>query len=105
MNRVPFILLLLGIVGVSTFTVTAQAPNEKRANFLAVLKAGQPVSIKEVAGRYEISTFEGIPGIQGYKVLETGADHLVVQDIAGVTEIHIPVYSVKAIVRVKLPQK
>ena len=41
--------------------------------------------------------------MQGYKVLEVGVDYMVVQDIAGVTEIHIPLYSIKAVIRLKVP--
>lgn len=104
MNRAAIALLLLGIVVSSTFTATGQAPAEKQPNILSVLKEGQPVSIKEVSGRYDITTLEGVPVVQGYKVLTIGSDYLVVQDISGINEIHIPVYSIKAIIRVKLPK-
>lgn len=89
--------LVLGV-----FTVSGQAPIEKQPNVLSALKEGQPVSIKEVSGRYDITTLEGVSGVQGHKVLTIGSDYLVVQDISGITEIHIPVYSIKAIIRVKL---
>ena len=104
MNRIPLILLLLVVVSFSTFSVTAQAPAERQTNILSALKEGQPVSIKEVSGRYEISTLEGVPGVLGYKVMEIGVEYLVVQDISGINEIHIPVWSIKAIIRVKLPK-
>jgi len=105
MNRITHILLLLVIIATGTLTVTAQAPAEKPRPFFSALKAGQPVSLKEVAGRYEISTLEGVPGIQGYKVLEIGSDYLVLQDISGINEFYIPVWSIKAIIKVKLPGK
>lgn len=105
MNRAAIALLLLSIVVFSTFTVSGQAPIEKQQTFLSVLKEGQPVSIKEVSGRYDITTLEGVPGVQGHKVLTIGSDYLVVQDISGIHEIHIPMWSIKAIIRVKLPQK
>jgi hypothetical protein len=101
MKSIPIILLVLGL----TFSLIAQAPTEKRSTFLDVLKVGEKVSLKEVAGRYEISLFEGIPDAQRYTVKAIEADHLVVEDITGVNELFIPVYSVRAIVRVKLPRK
>lgn len=91
--------LVLGV-----FAASAQAPIEKQPNILSVLKEGQPVSIKEVSGRYDITTMEGVPVVQGHKVLTIGSDYLVVQDISEIHEIHIPVYSIKAIIRVKLPK-
>ena len=105
MNRIIIILLLLVIAVTGTFPVTAQAPAEKQRHFLSALKKGQPVSLKEVSGRYELSTLEGVPDVQGYKVLEVEADHVVVQDISGVTETRIPLWSIKAIVRLKLPRE
>ena len=105
MNRAAIALLLFAIVVSSTFSVTAQASAEKQPNILSVLREGQPVSIKEVSGRYDITTLEGVPVVQGYKVLTIGSDYLVVQDISGINEIHIPLWSIKAIIRVKLLQK
>jgi hypothetical protein len=49
------------------------------------------------------STLQSIP-VQGYKVVEIGNDHIVVQDVTGVTEFHIPMYSSQAIVRVNVPK-
>ena len=105
MNRVPYFLILLAVMSFAAFNATGQAPAEKRNHVLSVLKEGQPASLKEVQGRYEISTIDGIPGPLGYKVIEIGADHLVIQDITGINELHIPVFSIKAIIRVKVPEK
>lgn len=104
MNRI-IILLLLVVVATGRLSVTAQAPAERKSNFLAALKRDQPVSIKEVSGRYEISTVDGAAAVQGHKVVEIGADYVIVQDISGVTEIHIPMYSIKAIIQLKFPGK
>lgn len=102
MNRI-FILLLIVVVSVGTFSVMAQAPVEKQPTFLSTLKSGQLVSLKEVAGRYEISIVEGVAAVQGHKVTKIGPDYVVVEDFTGVTEIHIPIYSIKAIVKLKMP--
>ena len=81
-----------------------QTPAEQPGTVLNVLEEVESVSIKEVARRYQINTLEGVPGVLGYKVLEIGIDHLVIQEIAGITEIHIPVYLIKAIIRLKVPE-
>ena len=71
-----------------------------RKGFLSALKEGQAVVLKEAAGRYEITLMEG-----GHKVIEIGPDYIVVEDIAGVTETRIPVYSIKSIARIKVNRK
>lgn len=103
MNRLATILLLLVVVATGLFTASAQAPAEKKSTFLSTLKTDQPVSLKEVAGRYEISIVEGVAAVQGHKVTEIGPDHIVVQDISGVTEILIPIYSIKSIIKLEMP--
>lgn len=102
MNRLTTIFLLLVCVAAS-FAASAQAPAERKSNFLAALKENQQVTLKETNGRYEISIVEGVAAVQGHKVTEIGPDYIVVQDIAGVTELHIPLFSVKAIIRLKMP--
>ena len=72
-------------------------------SFLSTLKAGQTVTLREVSGRYEISIFEGTQ--IGHKIIEIGTDYIVVEDAGGVIESTIPVYSIKAIVRIKPPKK
>ena len=91
------------LIALAAFTVSGQAP-APRQGFLSALKQGQAVSLKEVAGRFEISTFDDISGPLGYKITEVGPDYLTVVDLADVTETRIPVYSIKSIVRMKVPK-
>ena len=105
MKQPPIILLLIALFVSGAFAVTAQAPAEKRPTVLNILKVGQKVNLKDVAGRYEVSLYEEVPAIPGYTIQQIEADHLVVQDVAGINELHIPIYSLKAIIRVTLPQK
>ena len=105
MNRIAIILLLLVAAATGTFTVTAQAPAEKQHSFLSALKEGQSVSLKEVSGKYELSILDGVPSVQGHKVIEVASDYVVIQDIAGIAENRIPVYSIKVIIRLKVPTK
>ena len=103
MTRPTVALLLAAMCAVGVASVSGQAPEKPRPGFLSVLKSGQSVNVKEVAGRFEISLMEEVP--LSHKVTEVGADHVVVEDIAGVNETRIPVYSIKAIVRLKFPTK
>lgn len=105
MNRITTIVLLLLVAASGAFTVMAQAPAEKQPIFFSALKKGQHVSLKQDAGRYEITTVEGVAAVQGHKVMEIGADYVVIQDVAGVTESRIPLWSIKAIIRLKVPGK
>jgi hypothetical protein len=97
-KQISIILLLLTL----TLTVAAQAPAEKRMSVLDVLKVGQQVGIKEVAGRYEIRFLEGVDDVQQYTVKAIESDHLVLDDTTEFTRLYIPIFSIKAIVRTKL---
>jgi len=103
MNRPLTALLLSAFVAFASFTPISHGQEKARRGILSVLKEGQSVNVKEVAGRYEITLIEDVP--LSHKVIEVGADYVVVEDVAGVTETRIPVYSIKAIVRLKVPKK
>ncbi len=83
-----------------TIPATSHGQDKPRKGVLAVLKEGQTVTLKESGGRYEITVLKNVP--LGHKVVEVGPDYVVVEDAAGVTETRIPVYSIKAIVRLKV---
>ena len=103
MKRRMVFMVVLALIAIGTFTVSGQPLDKPRRGFLSVLKEGQAVTIKEIAGRYEITVMDDVP--LGHKLVEVGADYLTIQDIAGITETRIPTYSVKSIVRVKLPRR
>lgn len=90
--------LAVATVAVASFAISKQ-PNAEQSGrgVLSVLFKGQPVNLKEVAGRYEIGIFTKGPDILGYKVLEVGQDYVVVEDVSGVTELRIPIWSVQAV--------
>lgn len=47
-----------------------------------------------------------VPGVDlGHKVVEVGTDFIVVEDLVGVTETRIPIYSIKAVTITRLPKK
>ena len=63
---------------------------------LGVLSKGQAVTVKEVGGRYEIGVMPSVEML-GYTVVEVGQDYVVVEDIAHVNELRIPIFSIKAV--------
>ena len=103
MNRRLIVLCLSAFVAVASLTATSNDQEKARKGFLSVLKEGQSVSVKEVAGRFEITLMKDVK--LGHHVVEIGPDYLVIEDIAGVTETRIHVTSIKAIVRLKLPKE
>jgi len=72
-------------------------------DFFSVLSEGQFVTVKEVAGKYEIKVVDDIP--LGSKVVEIGSDYVVLEDAAGVIETRIHVTSIKCVTRLKLPKE
>lgn len=104
MKRISIVLVIVA-VALAPFTASGQGQEKPPKGFLSVLKVGQPIAVKEAAGRYEIAVIDDAPAPLGYKVIEVGVDFLVVEDVAGITETRIPVYSIKAIVRLKVPRK
>ena len=99
MNRTRMWIRLVVVVALVTVTLGAKDSKETKGVFSA-LKVGQSVSLKDEGSAFTITFFE--PELQqSHKVIEVGNDYVVVRDIAGVTETTIPVYSVKAIVRVR----
>lgn len=101
MRPIFLALVLMAVLALGLFTASGQAPAQPKG-VLGILRPGQPVSLKDVAGRYEIGVFDNGPDMLGHKVIEVGADFLVIEDIAGVTETRIPLYSIKSVVTVKV---
>lgn len=87
------------LIAIVVFCFTSNIFAEEK-KFLAILKVNQTISLKEVSGRYDIMIADRIP--QGYKVIEVNAEYIVVEDISGVNELSIPIYSIKSITRFKI---
>lgn len=86
------ILLLAGVL----FVASGQAPG-KPHGVLSVLHAGQPVSLSDADGGYKLGLFTHGPDVLGHKVVEVGADFVVIEDITGIQQLRIPVYSLKSV--------
>ncbi len=67
----------------------------------SMLKVGQPVSLKDHGSAFSLSFIEGeVPF--GHTVVEVGEDYVVVRDIAGVKDIVVPVFALKAVEKVRV---
>ena len=100
MPRSIIAVLLCAFLAIACLSPVANGQEKGRKGFLSVLKEGQGIVLKEATGRYEITLMEG-----GHKIIEVGPDYIVAEDIAGVTETRIPVYSIKSIARIKVARK
>ena len=96
-------LLLVVATLLLAVTATSYGQDKPKKTFLSALKEGQVVSVKEVAGKYEITVMKNAP--VGSKVIEVGTDYVVLEDPAGVMDTRIHVTSIKSIIRLKLPKE
>lgn len=101
MNTLRSILILVLLFLV--IPATSYGQDKLKKTFLSALKEGQVVSVKEVAGKYELTVMKNAP--VGSKVLEIGTDYVVLEDPAGVIESRVHVTSIKSIIRLKLPKE
>lgn len=95
--------LLAALALLVVIPATGHGQDKPRNGFLTVIKQGQTVTLKENAGRYEITLLKNVP--LGHTVIEVGPDYLVLEDAAGIVETRIHVTSIKAIVKVKTPKE
>ena len=105
MNRLMIALFLSAFLAVASFTVSGKAPDNPRKGFLSAIAEGQAVTLKDNAGRFEITLFDLGPAMHCHKVAEVGVDYVLIEDIAGVTSTRVPVYSIKSIVTINVPKK
>jgi hypothetical protein len=96
-NRV-FCLAVLLVAGIIAAWSVGAPPAEQNATvFLDHLKVGQPVSVTEKDGRFEIGVYPPTYRPLSHKVVEIGRDYVVLRDFAEITDAIVPVYSIQAI--------
>ena len=102
MRRITICLAVVAVIILgSSIAFSERGPEQGGKGVLSVLIKGQAVSVTEAAGRYEIGIFSNGPEMLGYKVVEVGRDYAVLEDIAHVRELRIPIYSIKAVTVLK----
>jgi hypothetical protein len=101
MNLSRFLVCLSVLVAVLAVSAAPSADETRKPKgVFSALKVGQSVSSKDEGSAFSITVFDPeLP--QSHKVIQIGDNFIVVRDIAGITEMTIPVYSIKAIVKVK----
>lgn len=85
------------------FAIGATRSQDNPKNLFSGLKIGQIVSVKEVAGKYELMFNEKTP--VGSKVIEIGNDYLALVDPSGLVETRIHVTSIKNVTRWQQPKE
>lgn len=95
--------LAVGLLLVGLAVAAAPKEDNKGKGIFAPLEKGQKVGLKETASGFEISVMAGVD--LAHTIKEIGADYIVVEDVAGVTETRIPLFSIKAVKIVRLPKK
>lgn len=92
--------IALGTVIVVTAVSLGANEARKPSGLFSGLKVGQSMSLKDEASTFTITFFEpDLP--QSQKVIEVRDNFIVVRDFAEISETTIPIYSAKAIVKVK----
>lgn len=94
--------LLAGLVIVLVASA-GMAPAE-RVGALGGLRPGLPITLTEAEGRFEIGILPGVPGPLGHEVTAVGQDYVAVQDISGVSETVIPLFSIKCVKTLRIPR-
>jgi hypothetical protein len=92
----------IGLVVIVALVAAAIGADESRKpkGVFSALKVGQAVSLKDEGSAFTITFFE--PELQqSHKVVEIGDNFIVLRDIAGISDTMVPIYSVKAIVKVR----
>lgn len=97
-------LTLIGVVLVFILAIGAITPGQQsapqRRDFLSGLKVGQSVNLKEVSGRFVLSVIDDGPALS-HKIVEVGSDFVLLEDVAGVSEIRVPLYTISSFTRLK----
>ena len=93
-------ILIVGLITVGT-ALGAQDVEKPRSMF-SMLKVGQAVNLSDHGSAYSLRIFEEDNVPLSHTVIEIGEDFIVVRDIAEVTDSIVPLYSIKAIERVRM---
>ena len=97
MDRFNFATLSLAVISLAL--VAAKPDHEEpQRRFLDGVQQGQSLLLKDLGASYEIRILLGQEASLGHTVVEIGSDFVLLRDIAGIREIRIPIYSIKAIV-------
>lgn len=100
-RRVMLLAAVPLVLAAAVAVLWAQEPGRAApAGVFAALRPGQSVALREVGSAYHLTTF--VQEVQGpFKVMELGADYIVLQDVVGFQEHRIPIYAVRGVTHVR----
>lgn len=102
MRKWSLIFAVLG--GIAVYAAHGADEAKKPSGVFSTLKVGQTVTLKDDGTAFSISFLDEEAPL-AHKVVEIASDHIVVQDVAGVTETTVPVYAVKSVTKIKTKGK
>lgn len=96
MKKTPLLILILAsaLAAYPSNLIVGAAENPK-ASIFKHLKKGQIITLKDNGHNYSIQVLPNLP--IGNKIIEIGADYLVIEDAAAAFTFYIPITSIKAI--------
>lgn len=99
-SRWPLVpMVLLGLIALATAGFAPPAP----PSLFVDLAVGQPVTLDQTAGRWQIGVFAIDPPVAlGYTVTKISPDVIVLDDVSGLKQIRIPSTAVSAVVVTRL---
>ena len=99
MRKILIAILLCTVLCAATISTSSLGQDKRSKSFLSNFQVGQIVLLSEPGGRYEFRIIKGLE--VGHKVLEVGTDYVLLEDAGGVTEMMIPVTSIRSVVRLR----
>jgi len=94
MKKTPLLILIAALAAYLS-NPTVGATDNPKASVFKHLKKGQIITLKDNGQNYSIQVLPNLP--IGHKIVEIGADYLVIEDAAAAFTFYIPVTSIKAI--------
>ncbi len=104
MKRKVWLFGVPGVVAVMAVVVAARAqePAKPAAGVLAGLRVGQNIVMVDAGAGVHLTVFSAERPAPGpFRITELGTDYVVIQDVAGLNEHHIPIYAIKMVTNVK----
>jgi hypothetical protein len=92
------------VVALVASTATPQLPPAQKSHVFSNLAPGQTVTLNDNDRMFQINTIQGAK-TGTHTVAEVGGDYIVLQDVADVTELRIPIHAIRAVVHVKTKAK
>jgi hypothetical protein len=104
MNKPLFLAVAIVAVALVASTATPQPQPAPKRNVFSTLVAGQIVTLNDNDRMFQINTIQGAK-TGTHTVAEVAEDYIILQDMAEVTELRIPIHAIRAVVHVKTKVK